>query len=324
MTYKKIKTLKQYNKYCKIYEALFETEYKKDQDELELLEVLIEDYDRRVRNRQSQDLDPVQLLKSLLDNAGYTQKEFAKKIQISSQLLSDVLNYRRNISKSLVIKLSDFFSMRQEAFSRHYRLSHLESMGTKEVVKEVPVEIVREIEVIKEIPAETIRDLAVEVRKEKPIIVSKGETELKKVRLSNRKKSKLPSKHNSVTTAKRRIGSQRNRTRVKQSKAGANSYSRTKNEKGKKLLNSLDELDSKVAVTRSSRYERDDLTKIKGIGIKIQQILHGAGILTYQDLSKITLGSLKKLLLQSGMSEKRYNPKDWSKLAKKLSNKSKI
>lgn len=123
MKYKKIKTLNQYNEYCNIHEELMFKNEMKYQDELELLEILIEDYDRRLMKDQYKKLNPVELLRSLLINGNYTQIEFAKAIGISPQLVSDILNYRRGISKDLIIKLSSFFSISQEAFNRTYELN---------------------------------------------------------------------------------------------------------------------------------------------------------------------------------------------------------
>jgi len=57
-----------------------------------------------------------------LENAEWSQSKFAEKIGVSRQLISDILAYRRNISKELVVKFADFFSMPQEAFSRKYEL----------------------------------------------------------------------------------------------------------------------------------------------------------------------------------------------------------
>ncbi len=120
MKYTKVKNIAQYNQYCKIHEELFINEKKEDIDEIALLEVLIEEYDNRIKRDKFKDLNPVELLRSLLKDSDITQVELSKQLNVSRQLISDVLSYRRNISKNLVVKLSDFFSMSQEAFSRTY------------------------------------------------------------------------------------------------------------------------------------------------------------------------------------------------------------
>ena len=117
MKYKKIKDLKQYNQYCDIHERLMLKDEVSNKDEIELLEILIEDFDNRMNNGMQKDLNPVELLRSILSNEGLSQSQFAREINISRQLVSDILGYRRNISKDLVIKFSKFFAMSQEAFS---------------------------------------------------------------------------------------------------------------------------------------------------------------------------------------------------------------
>jgi HTH-type transcriptional regulator / antitoxin HigA len=120
--YKVIKNLKQYNEYCDIHEMLILKDNQKSSDEIELLELLSEDYDKRVMKEKSSNLNPVELLKSLLKDSEISQSEFSKSIKVSKQLISDILGYRRNISKEIVIKLAIYFSMSQEAFSRKYSL----------------------------------------------------------------------------------------------------------------------------------------------------------------------------------------------------------
>lgn len=122
MKYTIIKSLSQYNKYCDKHESLILKEDEKHNDEIELLELLIEDYDQRLMKEKSEILNPVELLRSLLKDSNITQSELSKSINVSRQLISDVLGYRRNISKDMMIKLSKFFSMSQEAFSREYSL----------------------------------------------------------------------------------------------------------------------------------------------------------------------------------------------------------
>jgi len=122
MKYKIIKNLSQYNKYCDKHEFLILKEDEKYSDEIELLELLIEDYDQRIMREKSEELNPVELLRSLLIDSSITHSELSKSINVSRQLISDVLGYRRNISKEMMIKLAKYFSMSQEAFSREYNL----------------------------------------------------------------------------------------------------------------------------------------------------------------------------------------------------------
>lgn len=122
MKYKKIKTIKQYNNYCDRLEKLLLSESAKCIDEIELLEILIDDYDQRSLEQSIAELDPVELLKSQLQDFNLSQSEFARQLKVSKQLISDILHYRRRISKDLVIKLAKYFAMQQEAFNRPYEL----------------------------------------------------------------------------------------------------------------------------------------------------------------------------------------------------------
>lgn len=123
LKYTIIKSLSQYTEYCDIHESLMMKDDPKVNDEIELLELLIEDYDQRITHTKGEELNPVELLRTLIRDGNITQSELAKSIQVSKQLISDVLGYRRNISKDLMIKLSNFFSMNLAAFSREYDLS---------------------------------------------------------------------------------------------------------------------------------------------------------------------------------------------------------
>ena len=114
--------MEQYNEYCDLHEKLMIIDDENSTDEIELLELLIEDFDNKLVNNRIGELNPVELLKTLLRDANLSQVNFAKSIGISKQLLSDILNYRRNISKELVLKLAAYFAMSQTAFSRKYDL----------------------------------------------------------------------------------------------------------------------------------------------------------------------------------------------------------
>lgn len=62
--------------------------------------------------------------------------------------------------------------------------------------------------------------------------------------------------------------------------------------------------------------KKDDLKKIEGIGPKIAQILQGNGILTFEDLGKAKITSLRKFLADAGPRYKMHEPKTWPKQAK--------
>jgi len=76
--YKIIKTLSQYTEYCDKHESLIIKDDEKYSDELELLELLIEDYDQRLMKEKSEELNPVELMRSLLKDSEITQTELSK------------------------------------------------------------------------------------------------------------------------------------------------------------------------------------------------------------------------------------------------------
>ena len=139
LKYKKIKNLEQYNKYCDRHAELIIKEKEEAVDEIELLELLIEDYDRRIMADKLEELNPVELLRSLLTDAEWSQSKFAKEVGVSRQLINDILVYRRNISKELVVKFADFFSMSQEAFSRNYELKTNKNTAAYTFSSQVPI-----------------------------------------------------------------------------------------------------------------------------------------------------------------------------------------
>jgi HTH-type transcriptional regulator/antitoxin HigA len=64
LTYKIIKTKKQYFNYCKTLNDLLDKGYKKDEDEIELLTLLIEKWDEE--QYQIPDLDPIEIINQLM------------------------------------------------------------------------------------------------------------------------------------------------------------------------------------------------------------------------------------------------------------------
>lgn len=55
--------------------------------------------------------------------------------------------------------------------------------------------------------------------------------------------------------------------------------------------------------------EPEDLSRIEGIGPKINTVLHEAGITTYSQLSKTEVSRLREILNEAGLS--RFNPETW-------------
>lgn len=122
LQYKVIKTDAQYNKYCNILEALMDSgkKAKATADEIELLILLIEKYDEE--HNTFEDADPIELLKSLMKDHKMKAVNLAKLLNVSEGLVSDMLNYKKGLSKETIRILSDKFKLNQEAFNRPYKL----------------------------------------------------------------------------------------------------------------------------------------------------------------------------------------------------------
>lgn len=122
MKYKIIKSERQYDKYCNVLEELVFKNRKKDEDEIELLTLLIEKWDHE--NYDFEELDPIQLLKSLMKDHNLKAKDLVQILNLSKGTISKILNYQTGISKSTIRKLSDRFKLSQEAFNRPYKLKN--------------------------------------------------------------------------------------------------------------------------------------------------------------------------------------------------------
>ena len=124
MKYKRIHSLEQYNEYCNVYEKLITKDSGKHAEELDLLELLIEDFDNRTIESlgTSQDMNPVEILHYLMNENKLTKAELARQLKVSRQLVTEILNYKRNISKKMISKLCNRFKMQPIAFSREYEL----------------------------------------------------------------------------------------------------------------------------------------------------------------------------------------------------------
>lgn len=97
---------------------------KKHSEEIDLLELLIEDFDNRTIENigKNEDMDPVEILQYLMEENKLTKAELARQLKVSRQLITEILNYKRNISKRMITKLSSRFKMQPVAFSREYEL----------------------------------------------------------------------------------------------------------------------------------------------------------------------------------------------------------
>lgn len=145
LKYKVIKTEKQYDEYCKILHDLDFSNKRKSkrvEDEIELLTVLIGKYDEE--HNIFDELDPVQLLRSFIKDHNLKAKDLVDILGISKGYVSDILNYKKGLSKAVIRKLAGYFKVSQEAFNRPYklvpassRLRNARAMNTKKRLRTV-------------------------------------------------------------------------------------------------------------------------------------------------------------------------------------------
>lgn len=130
LKYKVIKTKTQYNRYCKELENLLEKEIGKGvQDEIDLLTLLIEKWDSE--HNTFEEIDPIRLLTSLMDEHDMKPKNLVDLLGISKGYVSEILHYKKGLSKEVIRKLSNYFKVTQETFNRPYKLKVAENSRFK-------------------------------------------------------------------------------------------------------------------------------------------------------------------------------------------------
>jgi len=122
LKYKVITSDKQYDKYCKTLEDLVfsSPKTKANKEEIALLTLLIEKYDEE--NSTFKLSDPITLLRSLMKDHKMKAVDVANLLDVSEGLVSDMLNYKKGLSKDTIRILSERFALNQEAFNRPYAL----------------------------------------------------------------------------------------------------------------------------------------------------------------------------------------------------------
>lgn len=121
LKYTVIKDKSQYDQYCKQLEELLEGEQNEAvQDEIDLLTLLIEKFDEA--HNTFTESDPIALLRSFMADRGLKSQHLVEILGVSKGYVSDILNYKKGLSKEVIRKLADYFKVRQEAFNRHYKL----------------------------------------------------------------------------------------------------------------------------------------------------------------------------------------------------------
>ncbi len=74
-------------------------------------------------NNSFDDADPIEILKSLMKEHRLKSVDLASLVGVSEGLVSDMLNYKKGLSKETIRILADRFKLNQEAFNRPYVLN---------------------------------------------------------------------------------------------------------------------------------------------------------------------------------------------------------
>ena len=139
--YTLIKNRDQYNRYCNQLETLVAQENNPAlQDEIDLLTLLIEKYDEE--NNSFKATDPITLLRSFMQDHRLKPQDMTDILGISKGYVSDILNYKKGLSKEVIRKLATYFKVRQEAFNRPYKLispinAHLRNASVMNTTKQL-------------------------------------------------------------------------------------------------------------------------------------------------------------------------------------------
>ncbi|MEX0771039.1 MAG: helix-turn-helix domain-containing protein [Balneolaceae bacterium] len=122
LKYKVIKSDEQYFEYVNRLEELVSNglDCQEAIDEYELLYLLIRTWDDE--HRLAPDMDPIELIKSLMKVHGLSQNALAKIGGIGKSYISEILNYKKRMSKEVIRNFADHFNIQQEALNKHYRI----------------------------------------------------------------------------------------------------------------------------------------------------------------------------------------------------------
>lgn len=141
LKYKIIKTEDQYQEYISKLEGLLVADPEDSiQEEIELLTLLIEKWDEEHNSFEL--ADPIQLLHALMAEHQLKNKDLVVILGVSKGLVSDILNYKKGLSKEIIRTLAKHFSLSQEAFNRPYKLkspikTHLRNASVMNTAKEI-------------------------------------------------------------------------------------------------------------------------------------------------------------------------------------------
>lgn len=118
MILKIIKTENDYQRALKRLEVIFDAKKgSKNGDELELLSLLIDTYEKE--NYPIDLPDPIEAIKFRMEQLGYKQKDLAEAIGLKSRV-SEILNRKRKLTLDMIRKLHDVLGIPTEVLVKEY------------------------------------------------------------------------------------------------------------------------------------------------------------------------------------------------------------
>jgi HTH-type transcriptional regulator / antitoxin HigA len=123
LSYTVISSQNQYNAYCERLADLIKIKNKTrvELDIINLLALLTKRWDEE--QRPLSDGDPVEFLRLLVKQNNIKASDLAAGVGISKSLLSDILHYRRRLSREVIRKLASRFNVSQELLNKPYNLA---------------------------------------------------------------------------------------------------------------------------------------------------------------------------------------------------------
>ena len=115
MKYSVIKSKDQYDEYCRTLEQLLIK--KSSEDEIELLTLLIESWDRE--NNSIEETNGINVLRYLMREHGLRAVEVADIVGVGRTQMMDILSNKRAIPKGMALRLGWHFKLRPSIFEDH-------------------------------------------------------------------------------------------------------------------------------------------------------------------------------------------------------------
>ena len=116
-----IRTEKDYQKALERLEVIFNAKRgTKEGDELELLSLLIENYETETEGEYP-DPDPVEAIKYRMEQMGLEQKDLVKILGLKSRA-SEILSRKRQLSLNIIRKLNEVLGIPAEILIKRYEL----------------------------------------------------------------------------------------------------------------------------------------------------------------------------------------------------------